>query len=88
MPFLIPIIVGVSAFLLGLGTGTIARSEDGATYDLDDAVGSELEVVLKSGKKRAGALHSVTEDFLVLEPGEGEFHQLHLEQVKEVYVHC
>ena len=89
MPFpLIPVIVGVSAFLLGLGAGTIARSEDGTTFDLDDAVGSELEVVLKSGRKRTGLLHYVTEDYLVLEPGEGEFLQLQLEKIKQVYVHC
>lgn len=85
---LIPIIVGVSAFLLGLGAGTVARGEDGVSFDLDDAKGKRMAVNLKSGGRREGTFNQLHDDWLTLSVGEGELLNLPLKNVKQVYVYA
>jgi hypothetical protein len=84
---LVPIIVGVSAFLLGLGAGTVARGEDGE-FDLDDVVGERIEVALKSGGAEEGDFQSLNEDYLSLAKDNGQFLHIPLEDVKSVYVYA
>ena len=84
---LVPIIVGVSAFLLGLGAGTVARGEDGE-FDLDDVVGETIEVTLKSGGKKEGAFQSLNDDWLALAQDNGQFLHIPLEDVKQVYIYA
>lgn len=88
MPLLIPVIVGVSAFLLGIGAGTVARGDDGVSFDLDDAQGKRMDVVLKSGGRREGEFAQLHDEWLTLNVGEGELHNIPLKNVKQVYVYC
>ena len=87
---LVPIIVGVVCFAVGLGAARTIKfvQADGAELDSHEYLGEPCGVLLRDGKFHEGNLQELGSDTLTLEVGEQQFLELPLRNIKRVEVYA
>lgn len=87
IPLLVPALVGVVCFALGLGAGRIKFvSEAGAEVETDEYLGDPCCVTCRDGMEYEGNLQALGDDALTLEVGEQRFTELPLKDIAKVEV--
>jgi len=85
---LLPILVGVVCFAVGLGAASTIKfvQADGQEASMDEYWGEPCLVTCKDGQEYEGNLQELSEEELVLEVGEQRFTTLPLKDLQKVEV--
>jgi hypothetical protein len=90
IPLLVPIVVGLVAFAVGLGAGKIRFTtvETGVETNPLEYFGESCAAYLNGGVCHEGHLQDLSEDTLTLEVGEQQFLELPLKDIRKLEVYA